>query len=69
MYSGKLIDKLSSSTGSGEATLFPHATNNIVAKTKDNFTNEYSHKFLFEKKVVIDRKNIEINEVKSLQKI
>lgn len=42
---------------------------NIVAKTRDNFQNEYSNKFLFENKIVIDRKTVEINEVKTLQNI
>ena len=42
---------------------------NIVAKTRDNFQNEYSNKFLFENKIVIDRKIVEINEVKTLQNI
>lgn len=42
---------------------------NIVAKTKENFKNEYSSKFLFERKIVIDRRTVEINEVKSFQNI
>lgn len=42
---------------------------NIVAKTKENFKNEYSSKFLFERKIVINRRTVEINEVKSFQNI
>lgn len=42
---------------------------NIVAKTKENFKNEYSNKYLFESKIVIDRQNVEINEVNSFQNV
>lgn len=47
--------------------LFFVNTNNIIYKTKDNFLNQFSSKFLFAKNIHIDGKNVDINEVNNFQ--
>lgn len=42
-------------------------TNNIIYKTKDNFLNQLSSKFLFAENIQIDGKKVEINEVNNFQ--
>ncbi len=38
-------------------------TTNIITKTKDNILNRYSSKYLFKEKIIIDNKEVEINEI------
>ena len=38
-------------------------TTNIITKTKDNILNKYSLKYLFKEKIIINNKEIEINEI------
>lgn len=38
-------------------------TTNIITKTKDNILNKYSSKYLFKEKIIIDNKEVEINEI------
>lgn len=47
--------------------LFFVNTNNIIYKTKDNFLNQFSSKFLFAENIRIDDKNVAINEVNNFQ--
>lgn len=47
--------------------LFFVNTNNIIYKTKDNFLNQFSSKFLFAENIHIDGKNVDINEVNNFQ--
>jgi len=47
--------------------LFFVNTNNIIYKTKDNFLNQLSSKFLFAENIQIDGKKVEINEVNNFQ--
>lgn len=47
--------------------LFFFNTNNIIYKTKDNFLNQFSSKFLFAENIHIDGKNVDINEVNNFQ--
>ena len=47
--------------------LFFVDTNNIVEKTKDNFLNRASSKYLFAPQIVINGKNVEIRQVENFQ--
>lgn len=47
--------------------LFFVNTNNIIYKTKDNFLNQFSSKFLLAENIHIDGKNVDINEVNNFQ--
>ena len=47
--------------------LFFVDTNNIVEKTKDNFLNRSSSKYLFAPQIVINGKNVEIRQVENFQ--
>lgn len=47
--------------------LFFVSLSNIVSKTRDNFTNSVSSKYLFADKIVIDGKEVKIREVNSFQ--
>lgn len=47
--------------------LFFVDTNNIVEKTKDNFLNRASSKYLFAPQIVINGKNVEIMQVENFQ--
>lgn len=47
--------------------LFFVNTNNIIYKTKDNFLNQLSSKFLFAENIQIDGKKVDINEVNNFQ--
>jgi len=47
--------------------LFFVSLTNIVSKTKDNFLNGTSPKYLFAEKIVIDGKEVQIHEVNSFQ--
>lgn len=47
--------------------LFFFNTNNIIYKTKDNFLNQFSSKFIFAENIHIDGKNVDINEVNNFQ--
>jgi len=49
--------------------LFFVNSNNIIEKTKDNFLESCSNKYLFNEKININGKNININEVKNYQGI
>lgn len=43
--------------------LFFVNSNNIIKKTKDNFLNKFSSKYLFNERITIDNKEIEISEI------
>lgn len=47
--------------------LFFVNTNNIIYKTKDNFLNQLSSKYLFSENIQIEGKNVDINEVNNFQ--
>ena len=47
--------------------LFFVDTNNVVEKTKDNFLNRSSSKYLFAPQIVINGKNVEIRQVENFQ--
>jgi len=47
--------------------LFFASMSNIISKTKDNFTNSTSSKYLFAEKIVIDGMEVKIREVNSFQ--
>lgn len=49
--------------------LFFVNSNNIIEKTKENFLDDSSDKYLFNQKININGKNININEVKNYQGI
>ncbi|KAA6229658.1 DEAD/DEAH box helicase [Campylobacter sp. LR291e] len=42
-------------------------SNPIIQKTKDNFCNQISSKYLFKQKIMIDNKIVKINEISNLQ--
>ena len=42
---------------------------NIIEKTKDNFLNKSSSKYLFSEKIIIDGKSVEINEINNFTEI
>src|SRR5699024_5863821 len=47
--------------------LFFVNSNNIIQKTKDNFLNSNASKYLFQNKIVIDGKEIQIKEVDNFE--
>lgn len=47
--------------------LFFVNSNNIIKKTQDNFLNKNSSKYLFNEKIVIDNKEIEISEIDNFE--
>lgn len=47
--------------------LFFVNTNNIIYKTKENFLNQLSSKYLFAENIQLDGKKVEINEVNNFQ--
>lgn len=47
--------------------IFTASSTNIIEKTKDNFLNSYSSKFLFSDYITCDNKNIKIKEVDSFE--
>ena len=47
--------------------LFFVSSNNIVEKTRDNFLNSSSSKYLFAPSITIDGKKVEVKEVKNFQ--
>ncbi len=47
--------------------LFFVNSNNIINKTKDNFLNPLSSKYLFSEKIVIDEKEIKIKEIENFE--
>lgn len=49
--------------------LFFVNTNNVIRKTKDNFTNPQSAKYLFADNIVIDGQNVSINMVDNFQHV
>ncbi|ELB7667936.1 DEAD/DEAH box helicase family protein, partial [Campylobacter upsaliensis] len=51
--------------GYREFVFFVNSTS-ILEKTKENFANAYSSKYLFKEKINIDSKNVEINLINNL---
>ncbi|MDP4031970.1 MAG: DEAD/DEAH box helicase family protein, partial [Pseudorhodobacter sp.] len=49
--------------------LFLVNSTNIIEKTKDNFLNEISNKYLFNNKIEINNKEVKINKVDNFQAI
>lgn len=47
--------------------LFFVNSNNIIQKTKDNFTNPYASKYLFSNKITIDGKDVMVKEINSFE--
>lgn len=47
--------------------LFFVNSNNIIKKTKDNFLNPASSKYLFNQKIVIDNKEVEVAEINNFE--
>ena len=47
--------------------LFFVSNKNIISKTKDNFLNKYSSKYLFADKIVIDGQEVQVHEVVNFQ--
>ena len=47
--------------------LFFVNSNNIIQKTKDNFLNANASKYLFQNKIIIDHKEVQIREVENFE--